>query len=88
MFTFYRLKADTPLIRGLDPLLGVFTGVLAYYLYETNPRTAPPPDQRLLPLVQWKLDQRKKAKAASLAQLEAQEELDLETLLQDAQQKE
>ncbi|KAK0463945.1 uncharacterized protein EV420DRAFT_1116329 [Desarmillaria tabescens] len=25
------------LSRGLDPLLGVFTGVLAYYLYETHP---------------------------------------------------
>jgi hypothetical protein len=39
---------------GIDPLLGVFTGCLAHYLYETNPRTAVPPDQRLAALVQWK----------------------------------
>ncbi|KAF9227686.1 hypothetical protein BS17DRAFT_774159 [Gyrodon lividus] len=42
------------LSRGIDPLLGVFTGCLAHYLYETNPRTAIPPDQRLAALVQWK----------------------------------
>ncbi|KIJ69305.1 hypothetical protein HYDPIDRAFT_123629, partial [Hydnomerulius pinastri MD-312] len=42
------------LSRGLDPLLGVFTGCLAYYLYETNPRTALPPDQRLSTLAEWK----------------------------------
>ena len=35
-------------------MLGLFTGVLAYYLHETNPRTAPPPDQRLHSLVEWK----------------------------------
>ncbi|KZT26522.1 hypothetical protein NEOLEDRAFT_1062828, partial [Neolentinus lepideus HHB14362 ss-1] len=40
--------------RGLDPVLGVFTGILAYYLYETHPRTAPPPDQRLQELLRWK----------------------------------
>ncbi|KAJ4487874.1 hypothetical protein J3R30DRAFT_3281256, partial [Lentinula aciculospora] len=40
--------------RGLDPVLGVFTGVLAYYLYETHPRTALPQKQRLLELVRWK----------------------------------
>ncbi|KDQ33524.1 hypothetical protein PLEOSDRAFT_1087856 [Pleurotus ostreatus PC15] len=44
------------LSRTLDPILGVFTGVFAYYLYETNPRTALPRDQRLTSLVQWKLD--------------------------------
>ncbi|KAH9935021.1 uncharacterized protein B0H18DRAFT_1114837 [Fomitopsis serialis] len=44
------------LSRTLDPLLGIFTGVFAYYLYESNPRTALPEDQRLGPLMQWKLD--------------------------------
>jgi hypothetical protein len=39
---------------GLDPLLGVFTGFFAYYLYESNPRTAFPQDQRLSELVKWK----------------------------------
>jgi non-classical export protein 1 len=42
--------------RGLDPLLGVFTGVLAYYLAETNPRTAPPPEDTLRELLRWKRD--------------------------------
>lgn len=41
---------------GLDPLLGVFTGVFAYYLYENNPRTAPAAGDRLLELVKWKRD--------------------------------
>lgn len=43
----------------LDPLLGVFTGVLAYRLYEGHPRTAPPPGQTLSELVQWKWNKRK-----------------------------
>ncbi|KAE9409641.1 hypothetical protein BT96DRAFT_782903, partial [Gymnopus androsaceus JB14] len=40
--------------RGLDPVLGTFTGFLAYYLYETHPRNALPQDQRLYELVRWK----------------------------------
>ncbi|KAI0054151.1 hypothetical protein FA95DRAFT_1530199 [Auriscalpium vulgare] len=48
--------APVLLSRTLDPLLGLFTGVLAYYLSETNPRTALEPEQRLVPLIQWKLD--------------------------------
>ncbi|KAG2356200.1 hypothetical protein BDR07DRAFT_470086 [Suillus spraguei] len=34
----------TPVLlsRGIDPVLGIFTGCFAYYLHETNPRTAPP----------------------------------------------
>jgi len=42
------------LSRGVDPLLGVFTGVFAYYLYENNPRTAPAEYNRLTELVKWK----------------------------------
>ncbi|EPQ58030.1 hypothetical protein GLOTRDRAFT_36480 [Gloeophyllum trabeum ATCC 11539] len=42
------------LSRALDPLLGVFTGLTAYYLYETHPRTAPPPGERLQELAKWK----------------------------------
>ncbi|KAE9393028.1 hypothetical protein BT96DRAFT_999829 [Gymnopus androsaceus JB14] len=38
------------LSRGLDPVLGTFTGFLAYYLYETHPRNALPQDQRLYEL--------------------------------------
>jgi hypothetical protein len=40
--------------RTLDPVLGIFTGVLAYYLYETHPRTAIPSDERLSELAKWK----------------------------------
>jgi hypothetical protein len=40
--------------RVLDPVLGVFTGVFAYYLYETNPRTAFPPGEKLPDLLRWK----------------------------------
>jgi len=44
------------LSRAMDPVLGIFTGALAYYLYETNPRTAPPPEQKLDSLVRWKIE--------------------------------
>jgi hypothetical protein len=40
--------------RGLDPLLGVFTGVLAYYLYETHPKNNMAPDERLMVLLEQK----------------------------------
>jgi len=41
--------------RSLDPALGVFTGVLASYLRQTNPRTAPPPEETLSALVSWRM---------------------------------
>ena len=48
----------------MDPVLGVFTGVFAYYLYESNPRTAPPEGDRLVQLLKWKRDKSQKEKAA------------------------
>jgi hypothetical protein len=42
------------LSRGLDPVLGVFTGLLAYRLHETNPRSAPPEGHTLLALAGWR----------------------------------
>jgi Non-classical export protein 1 len=39
----------------LDPALGVFTGVLAFYLRQTNPKTALPPEETLSALVSWKV---------------------------------
>jgi Non-classical export protein 1 len=59
------------LCSGLDPLLGVFTGILAYYMYETNPRTAPPADQKLGELARWKLSKWKHERDERLARLEA-----------------
>jgi hypothetical protein len=52
------------LSRTLDPLLGVFTGLLAYYLHETNPRSAPMEGHRLHELVAWKWGVAKEARAA------------------------
>ncbi|KAJ3490225.1 hypothetical protein NLI96_g1589 [Meripilus lineatus] len=46
------------LSRTIDPLLGIFTGFFAFYLYETNPRTAPPERERLHNLLKWKMDKR------------------------------
>lgn len=40
--------------RSLDPVLGVFTGVLAFYLHEANPRSAPLPGESLSELARWK----------------------------------
>ncbi|KAI0374899.1 hypothetical protein BV20DRAFT_1010639 [Pilatotrama ljubarskyi] len=42
------------LSRTLDPILGVFTGFLAYYLYESHPRTAMPEELKLKSLLKWK----------------------------------
>ncbi len=41
------------LSKALDPLLGLFTGLLAYHLHENNPRTAPPPGHTLRELASW-----------------------------------
>jgi Non-classical export protein 1 len=44
-------------------MLGIFTGVFAHYLYETNPRTAPIPEQKLDNLVRWKIEKYKTSRA-------------------------
>lgn len=43
------------LSRALDPILGVFTGLLAYHLSETNPRSNIPPGHTLQELIPWQL---------------------------------
>lgn len=43
-----------PAHSAIDPFLGIFTGVFAYYLYENNPRTAPAQRECLMELVRWK----------------------------------
>ncbi|TFK76276.1 hypothetical protein BDN72DRAFT_756184, partial [Pluteus cervinus] len=55
---------------SLDPLLGIFTGFFAYYLYETHPRTAIPEQSRLAPLVSWKWGNYKKQREEHLRSLE------------------
>ncbi|CAE6359275.1 unnamed protein product [Rhizoctonia solani] len=40
--------------KYLDPLLGIATGLLAYHLHESNPRTAPPTGEDLRSLIRWK----------------------------------
>jgi hypothetical protein len=47
----------------LDPLLGIFTGAFAFYLYEINPRTAPVPEQKLDNLLRWKIEKYKAIRA-------------------------
>lgn len=55
--------------RALDPLLGVFTGVLAFQLRQNHPGTAPPDNERLSSLVGWKVglwrEQRRQREAES-----------------------
>lgn len=48
--------------RFVDPLLGVFTGVLAFHLRQNDPKTAPPDDERLDSLLKWKYIQWKEKK--------------------------
>jgi hypothetical protein len=61
------------LYRALDPLLGVFTGVLAFQLRQNHPRTAPPDDERLTSLLSWKYEiwkeERRRREAASEAEV-------------------
>lgn len=51
------------LSRALDPLMGIFTGALAFYLYEINPRTAPEPEQKLENLLRWKIEKYQSSRA-------------------------
>ncbi|TFK42515.1 hypothetical protein BDQ12DRAFT_719386 [Crucibulum laeve] len=59
------------LSRGLDPILGVFTGFLAFYLYETHPRNNVPADQRLAELVRWKWVKYQQKKQEEMRALDA-----------------
>ncbi|KLO05695.1 hypothetical protein SCHPADRAFT_946694 [Schizopora paradoxa] len=69
-------RAPYLLSKSLDPALGVFTGFFAYFLHETNPRTAPSsPDLRLTELVRWKLDKMSARRAASSDEKEDAEAL-------------
>ncbi|THU87267.1 hypothetical protein K435DRAFT_866319 [Dendrothele bispora CBS 962.96] len=56
------------LSRTLDTFLGVFTGVLAYYLYETHPRTALPREETLLELIRWKMEKGRQERERKLEQ--------------------
>ncbi|KZT56881.1 hypothetical protein CALCODRAFT_483642 [Calocera cornea HHB12733] len=40
--------------KYVDPLFGVFTGAVAYYLWENHPRTAPPQGSHLADLIKWR----------------------------------
>jgi len=68
------------LSRTLDPLLGVFTGILAYHLHETNPRSAPPPGHTLRELIGWQWGINRDAREARSKLLEAKEAEDMEKL--------
>ncbi|CAE6490179.1 unnamed protein product [Rhizoctonia solani] len=56
------------LSKYLDPLLGVATGLLAYHLHETNPRTAPPDGEDLRSLIRWKQSMARRKELADMAQ--------------------
>ncbi|CAL1704657.1 unnamed protein product [Somion occarium] len=73
------------LSRTLDPILGVCTGIFAYYLYETHPRTALPEQERLKELVKWKLEKNKREKEAKLGSDE--ETIDWKALAEVAEEK-
>ncbi|KAF8651457.1 hypothetical protein AX16_004756 [Volvariella volvacea WC 439] len=63
------------LSRSLDPLLGVFTGFLAYYLHETHPRTNLPPGYRLTELIEWKWAKHKQQREERLRASESLDKL-------------
>lgn len=41
-------------LRFNDKFLGVFTGLLSFYLHENHPKVNRDDDYKLLPLVRWK----------------------------------
>ncbi|WRT69256.1 uncharacterized protein IL334_006240 [Kwoniella shivajii] len=51
------------LSRTLDPILGVFTGLLAFHLNETNPRSAPAEGHTLSELISWKWNENSKLRS-------------------------
>jgi Non-classical export protein 1 len=59
-------RPNYSLASTLDPLLGIFTGVSAYYPYETDPQTAPAPEQKLDALVRWKFEKYQANRYSSL----------------------
>lgn len=65
------LRSDLDHYRTLDPLLGIFTGVFAYYLAENHPRAGFAPEERLRPLFQWKWAQYRARRNRELESLEA-----------------
>lgn len=68
------------LSRTLDPLLGVFTGLLAFQLHETNPRTTPVPGHTLRELVNWKWAESAKRRDAQVAAAEANDTAEFEAV--------
>jgi hypothetical protein len=61
------------LSRTLDPILATFTGLLAYHLSETNPRSNIPPGHTLAELVPWQLSVwREERRLKDMAQAQAQ----------------
>ncbi|THH04180.1 hypothetical protein EW145_g5714 [Phellinidium pouzarii] len=75
------------LSRALDPVLGVFTGALAFYLHEANPRTAPPPGESLRELARWKRAKlaAQREKAVSVPEDEPQLQAGIAELLRDGE---
>lgn len=76
------------LSRTLDPLLGVFTGFLAYYLHETNPRTTPPPGHTLKDLVRWQVADNERRREVAAAATAADESAELETIRRELEEAE
>ncbi|ORX39283.1 hypothetical protein BD324DRAFT_619127 [Kockovaella imperatae] len=65
------------LSRTLDPLFGVFSGLLAYHLSESHPRSNIPPGHTLRELVPWQFN---RWRAARHAGSEGEEEMFERTL--------
>jgi hypothetical protein len=54
----------------MDTVLGVFTGVFAYYLYERHPRTAIPADEKLGELLKWRWEKYQTSRMRELQALD------------------
>ncbi|TFY83712.1 hypothetical protein EWM64_g295 [Hericium alpestre] len=76
--------APVLLSRTLDPILGIFTGIFAYHLYETNPRTELPEEQKLVNLVRWKMEKSRNERAHK-AEEEARDNVDWKEVVAEAE---
>lgn len=77
----------TTRLRTLDPFLGVFTGVLAYKLWENNPRSNVEPDQRLGALIQWKMTKTRAERDEQIRQEELRARADWKGIIHETEAK-
>ncbi|CED83747.1 Non-classical export protein 1 [Phaffia rhodozyma] len=74
--------------RFADPMLGFATGLLAFTLNETSPRTSPAPGYSMRELISWKMDKVRPARPPKLRRNSGTDEVDVDALAKMLQEAE